>query len=301
MLEPKCRLTIADKFYDMGGPSAVTRSFSGELGQLPQAWQAAQKGYRGFRRSDPLLRGAYQRAEELAEEEASPLLTELQGQALEDVQRRGALSPQEERLVRERSGAAAGRYGTGHTMQDIAREFLNRDVYRQQREEGARRFGMGVEGLGQANIQQRTSLPLQTLQTGQQAYSGLVNPMTAWASDLFNTNANAQNAANIASANKTSDLIGGVLSSVGSVAGAAAMSDERVKEGIKDTGEKTPEGIPIKTFRYKGMGNQRWKGVMAQDVEKIKPEAVRTMPMTGHKLVNFFEINAPFHPIGGKA
>ena len=49
-----------------------------------------------------------------------------------------------------------------------------------------------------------------------------------------------------------------------------------MKKDAKKVGE-TADGIPIYEFRYKGdkrKGGPKQRGVMAQDVEKVKPEAV---------------------------
>lgn len=75
------------------------------------------------------------------------------------------------------------------------------------------------------------------------------------------------------------------LFGLGSAAlGGWMMSDERLKTDIDRVGE-TPEGIPVKTFRYKGSPMMHL-GMMAQDVEKKRPEAVRTTP-SGYKAVNY--------------
>lgn len=80
--------------------------------------------------------------------------------------------------------------------------------------------------------------------------------------------------------------LAGSLFSGGANMGAAAMmaSDRRVKENIKEVG-KTNDGQPIYTFNYKGQGGIQL-GLMAQDVEKKKPEAVIQGP-GGIKMVNY--------------
>jgi hypothetical protein len=50
-------------------------------------------------------------------------------------------------------------------------------------------------------------------------------------------------------------------------------SDKRLKEKISYTGEKTKDGIPVAEFNFKG-SDDRFRGVIAQDVEKIRPDAV---------------------------
>lgn len=61
------------------------------------------------------------------------------------------------------------------------------------------------------------------------------------------------------------------LLGVGSIA-ASAFSDERLKENIKRVG-KTDEGLGVYTYNYKG-DTKPLMGVMAQEVEKKKPEAM---------------------------
>jgi hypothetical protein len=112
----------------------------------------------------------------------------------------------------------------------------------------------------------------------------IIAPVLGFGQDVFSSNQNAAAAQNIAGANKSSGALGGVLSAVGPILGAA-ISDKNLKTNIRPTKETTSEGIPIKTFSYRG-DKRRFKGVIAQDVEKVRPDAVLTLPVTGHKLVN---------------
>ena len=62
---------------------------------------------------------------------------------------------------------------------------------------------------------------------------------------------------------------------------AGFFSDERLKEDIHRVGE-TDDGLPIYSYRYKG-DNKTQIGLIAQDVEKKKPEAVGLAPAAdGH-------------------
>lgn len=78
---------------------------------------------------------------------------------------------------------------------------------------------------------------------------------------------------------------------IGNLAGAIggwAFSDELLKDDIQDTGLDTPDGIDIKTYRYKGSPMMQL-GVIAQEAEKVRPDAVRTHP-SGFKQVNYDKI-----------
>lgn len=78
-------------------------------------------------------------------------------------------------------------------------------------------------------------------------------------------------------------MLGGLFQLGGTLGGAAIMSDERVKENIKKVG-KTDDGQNIYSFSYKG-GGPIQIGLMAQEVEKKKPQAVEEIG--GIKHVNY--------------
>ncbi|MXQ06241.1 hypothetical protein GQ651_00130 [Alphaproteobacteria bacterium GH1-50] len=70
----------------------------------------------------------------------------------------------------------------------------------------------------------------------------------------------------------------GVVAGVALFAGlviyaVASASDERLKTDIRRVGT-APNGLPLYTFRYRGK-RTTWRGVMAQDVLRIRPDAVR--------------------------
>lgn len=66
---------------------------------------------------------------------------------------------------------------------------------------------------------------------------------------------------------------GGTLGSIGTGIGSfLGLCDENFKDIIRKVGETT-DGLPIYLFRYKGEDKLN-VGVMAQDVEKVRPEAV---------------------------
>ena len=80
----------------------------------------------------------------------------------------------------------------------------------------------------------------------------------------------------------------GTASQLASLGMMLFPSDRRVKEDIKRVG-KTDEGTPIYTYRYK-WGGPRQMGVMAQDVEKTRPDAVERHPLLGIRMVDYSKV-----------
>lgn len=78
------------------------------------------------------------------------------------------------------------------------------------------------------------------------------------------------------------------VGNIAKTAGGWMFSDERLKEDIHATGEKTADGIPLKTFRYKGSPMMQ-VGVIAQEAKKKRPDAVRKGP-GGFMMVNAREL-----------
>jgi hypothetical protein len=76
-------------------------------------------------------------------------------------------------------------------------------------------------------------------------------------------------------------MIGDIIGTIGSAAFVA--SDRRLKTDIQRIGT-TDGGLPVYTYRYKGEDAMQM-GVMAQDVEKVNPDAVREFG--GYKAVNY--------------
>lgn len=95
-------------------------------------------------------------------------------------------------------------------------------------------------------------------------------------------------AAALASLGASAAGYSGIFGSGGLLAGVlgSSLSDRRAKTDIQEVGETT-SGFPLFLFRYKGEGPMsRHLGVMAQDVEKTRPEAVITLP-SGLKMVDY--------------
>jgi hypothetical protein len=81
------------------------------------------------------------------------------------------------------------------------------------------------------------------------------------------------------------DILGGASSLGGlGLLAYSVLSDRRAKTDIKKVG-MLDDGLPVYRYRYKGDPVPHI-GVMAQDVEKVKPEAVVETP-SGYKAVNY--------------
>ena len=92
--------------------------------------------------------------------------------------------------------------------------------------------------------------------------------------------------------------IGGLLGGIGAAGGIASFfSDIKLKTNIKYE-NKIINHLPIYSFEYKNSkyGKGRYEGVMAQDVEKIFPEAVG-ISVEGYKMVDYSKINIEFKRI----
>jgi hypothetical protein len=122
--------------------------------------------------------------------------------------------------------------------------------------------------------------PAQTSQSGVAPtdYSGLVNGQF-----------NAQTAA----ANATNNAWG----SVGSTVGGWLFSDPKLKTDVHDTGAETKDGIPLRTFRYKGSPILNM-GVMADEAKEKRPDAVRKVGQ--HSIVNYDKLGSPMLRLGVK-
>ncbi len=90
------------------------------------------------------------------------------------------------------------------------------------------------------------------------------------------------------------DIFGKLISAGGQVgAGFATKSDRRLKENIKQV-DKSQSGINVYEFNYIGRP-QRFRGAMADEVEKINPEAV--IEESGIKFLDYSKIDVDFQPV----
>lgn len=99
------------------------------------------------------------------------------------------------------------------------------------------------------------------------------------------------------SSSKSTDYGGGLLQGAGQLAGglgtaALAFSDIKLKENIIPRGSEN--GYNIYEFSYKG-SNRRFRGVLAQEVAKISPDAVINTPLG--LAVNYDKIGIEFREV----
>lgn len=272
-----------------GGGSAPQRKFGQEWPSI-KGFENKQFGQlRNYVRGQPLL----QTAEDLALW-SSDALTKPTAQAAIDwilpILQGGGRSAQTTREGQQDARAAFGARGNIGGNQAIAGEILGTQRAREQQYGWAQ----GMMGQAQNTVTSGLNQLLGTQQTEVSTFAAIVDPVLQYLSTLFAGNQQAQLAAQQASQGKTAGLAGGALNALGSIGGAALMaSDERLKEKIRDTGISTEEGIPLKIFRYKDDPQKRdILGVVAQDVEKRRPDAVHEHP-SGFKFVDFSSLNAP--------
>jgi nitrogen fixation/metabolism regulation signal transduction histidine kinase len=72
----------------------------------------------------------------------------------------------------------------------------------------------------------------------------------------------------------TGSFLGSIFNGAAMVGAAAIMSDERMKTNVIRTGVEVVPGVPVAFFQWKN-GDKKWHaGVIAQDVQKVMPEAV---------------------------
>jgi hypothetical protein len=261
----------------------------------------------------------------------SPILSQLGTQAQQQLAQGGQLSPQELNMINQSTAAGFQQLGMANQGTSLGAQLLNEDQYSRQRLQEAQQLGETVQGLGSSELGQASQVFQGTLADPYQAVLGqssgaglfgpsgsaqvssglgsgtainqantLFNPTNSYLQDFYNTQFNANAAANIGNANAQSayqagvlGLYGNIAQSIGSAVGGA-YSDKRLKENIVKVG-KTDEGIGIYEWNYKG-SNKKFRGPVAQDVEKKKPWAVKERD--GFKTVDLAKAKVPFQRVG---
>jgi hypothetical protein len=120
------------------------------------------------------------------------------------------------------------------------------------------------------------------ISSGMSAAGQIFGQMGKQASSLWNEQSNAKFAADKAASDSNAETWGAVIGAVAMV----AMSDRRLKRNITRVG-RTAKGIPMYRFQYLGSDTYH-VGPMADEVEQIVPQAVRTI--AGYKAVDYSQI-----------
>lgn len=140
--------------------------------------------------------------------------------------------------------------------------------------------GFGASGLGMANA------GLAGLNSGYGQAAGVAGQLGQNATSAFSAQGNYKNQSDqIANASDPFQTILGAAAGAGS-AKLLAMSDRRLKENIEPVGTDSATDLRLYEFAYIGGSKQRYRGVMADEVETRFPGAVFTMP-DGFKAVNY--------------
>lgn len=188
----------------------------------------------------------------------------------------------------ESSAAARGKLFSGTTPQAIADrvqqlalaragDIQQQNVMARQQLMGEQqqRFGQlfNVAGLGQASAAGQAANVMGTAQ-------GI--------GELYTQQGNVAAAARMAGPQARAQVLQGYMQAAGAAAGAAVgASDMRIKTDITPIG-KMDNGLPLYSFRYIGK-TELHMGVMAQDVEKVNPDAV--IEINGIKHVKYGELS----------
>ena len=231
-----------------------------------------------------------------------------------------SLSPEQERMATQsaRAGMAARGMATGNAA--LGAEILNRDAYASARQDQRRGFAAGVNQMDLARRQRRVGLagaygdldPFRqslgpafglgqstlstttgqvgnifggSLQQAGNVASFNTNMAASQYNSALNNNAALQAAGMQANATNQAGTMGMIGSIGGGLLGGAgfALSDKREKKGIKPLG-KAGSILGLKTYSYKYKGDDKERiGVMAQDVQKVLPEAVTEVNYKGKK------------------
>lgn len=145
--------------------------------------------------------------------------------------------------------------------------------------------GAGFGGLGLSTV----NTGLAGMNSGWGAAGQMAGQWGGSAINGFNAQANYKNTQDqiAASSDPTNTILGAVTGvATGAALKSMGVSDLRLKESITAAGTDERTGLPLYEFEYKGGTGKRFRGVMAQDVMHVDPEAVFVMP-DGFMAVNY--------------
>jgi hypothetical protein len=211
------------------------------------------------------------------------------------------LTPEEQRMSDQSTRESFASRGMLDSRGSVGAEVLGRsNVMAQKRAEatGARgnAFEMAQDFYTRPGLQALGNAPL-SYQAGQNQLQMGLGAIGSATPQMINPDAGAnlgmqqrsnQTQASIAGQAAGASRTSGLFSALGSIGGAAfsMFSDKNLKTDIKKVG-KTDKGLPVYTYKYKGSPTTQM-GVMAQDVEKKTPSAVKTVG--GFKALDYSKV-----------
>ncbi len=134
-----------------------------------------------------------------------------------------------------------------------------------------------------------TGLPSPTTRGGQIATTGLDVPATSIAPPPIFAARQAEGLDINRRYDTATDAYGAQMAALGSIGkGIAASSDKRLKKNIKYK-SKSKSGLNVYEFEY-NWSPQKYIGVMAQEVKKVKPSAV-SENIFGHMMVDYSQLD----------
>ena len=134
-----------------------------------------------------------------------------------------------------------------------------------------------------------TGLPSPTTRGGQVATTGLDVPATSIAPPPIFAARQAEGLDINRRYDTATDAYGAQMAALGSIGkGIAASSDKRLKKNIKYK-SKSKSGLNVYEFEY-NWSPQKYIGVMAQEVKKVKPSAV-SENIFGHMMVDYSQLD----------
>ena len=187
-------------------------------------------------------------------------------------------------------GIQGGQFSNAANQQQYSNQLANANLgnqaQQQQYNQAMTNYNMPLNTLSSLRTGAQVQNPT-FVNSANQATTGGADLLGA-ASQQYNAALGNQNMQNASQSNLNSGLMG--------LAGAGIMaSDIRMKENIKQV-YSLANGLPVYEYEYKPefkdlAGHGKFVGVMAQDVQKVIPDAVLTLD-NGYLAVDYGKINA---------
>lgn len=157
-------------------------------------------------------------------------------------------------------------------------------------------LGISSMGMGNQSAAGMTGAAGSYLGANNAALGAMNSGMSAGIQGLGSYNQLQQNAVKI---NNDADPFASILGA-GAQLGAAWLgrSDRRLKDILEVVGKDERTGLTLYKFRYKG-GKRVFIGVMADEVEQVRPDAVYEMP-DGYLAVDYHALGMEMVELGGE-